>query len=311
MKNEEINQEGADRLVPLSNSKDFKVAKDNPDVRGWRVVGSDGERLGLVKDLVVDTQEMKVRYLAVTADRRFYNDNYDRYLLVPIGSAALDKSGNKVFISNIDSKTIVDYPTYHGGPITEEYEFAVREALMHPSDRNNTLRRDNDNLRSDTDNLRSDADNTDTYRNDTNTYRSDSDTYRSGAEDIRLDGDTHTGRTDYARNEPTSVTPRRISNDFYNDDNYNESRFYNNIRDDDSDDRSAINRDNTSDYYNNQDNAINDQNNKIDSATTQNSTYKQNVEESISTIERLEQLRERGSITEEEFRVLKKRALDI
>jgi photosynthetic reaction center H subunit len=34
------------------------------------------------------------------------------------------------------------------------------------------------------------------------------------------------------------------------------------------------------------------------------------VEDSISTIERLEELRDRGSITEEEFILMKKRALD-
>jgi sporulation protein YlmC with PRC-barrel domain len=244
MRNDEIRTEGNERLLPLSNSKDFKVAKDNPDVRGWRVVGSDGESLGIVKDLIVDTQEMKVRYLALTADRRFYNDSYDRYLLVPIGSAALDKKGNNVFVSNIDSKTILNYPTYQGGPITEDYEYAVREASLHPANRTDAVNR----------------------------------TYTTSE-------------------QAANVAPQRISSDFYNNDTYNENRFYTSNRTE-YDDRTGVSRDNVNtDIY--------------PGRTDSTDASRQDVEESISTIERLEKLRERGSITEDEFKVLKKRALDL
>ncbi|GEO05378.1 hypothetical protein AAE02nite_30420 [Adhaeribacter aerolatus] len=253
MRNDEIRTEGNERLLPLSNSKDFKVAKDNPDVRGWRVVGSDGESLGVVKDLIVDTQEMKVRYLALTADKRYYNDNYDRYLLVPIGSAALDKKGSNVFVSNIDSRTILNYPTYQGGPITEDYEYAVREASMHPTGHTDAQRRDN----------------------------------------ITTDQTTNT-----VNEQPATVAPRRISSDFYNNDTYNDNRFYSSNRTDNYDDRSNFSRDNVNtDVY--------------PDRTDANSGIRTDVDESISTIERLERLRERGSITEDEFRVLKKRALDL
>lgn len=252
MRNDEIRAEGNERLLPLSNSKDFKVAKDNPDVRGWRVVGADGESLGLVKDLIVDTQEMKVRYLALTADRRFYNDNYDRYLLVPIGAAALDKKGNNVFVSNIDSKTILNYPTYQGGPITEDYEYAVREASLHPADRTDTVRRDN----------------------------------------------VVTDQTTTVNEQPATVAPRRISSDFYNNDTYNDNKFYTSDRNDNYDDRPSFSRDNVNtDIY--------------PDRTDTTDGVRPGVDESISTIERLERLRERGSITEDEFRVLKKRALDL
>lgn len=279
MKNEEERQEGSGRLIPLTSSKDFKVAKDNPDVRGWRVVGSDGERLGVVKDLIVDTTEMKVRYLAITADTRFYNDNYDHYLLVPIGSAALDKKGSNVFISNIDSRSIVNYPTYHGGPITDEYEYAVREAISNPNDQNESLRNVNA---------------------------------------------TNPVKTDYTINEqPVTVAPQRVSGDFYNNDQYNESRFFatDTNRNDSFDNRNEIfdNRTETSkdrtDNYNDRSDFsrenINTDNYSGQGKSNDLTEGKQSVEDSISTIERLEQLRERGSITEEEFKVLKRRALNL
>jgi photosynthetic reaction center H subunit len=259
MRNDEINTDGNERLLPLSNSKDFKVAKDNPDVRGWRVVGSDGEKLGLVKDLIVDTQEMKVRYLALTADKRFYNDSYDRYLLVPIGAAALDKKGSNVFVSSIDSRTILNYPTYQGGPITDDYELAVRNASGSITPGQPVTDRTNLNT-------------TDQTNAVTNQY-------------------TTPGTA-------ATVAPQRISSDFYNDDNYNENRFYTSNQTDKHDERSGLSRDNVNtDIY--------------PGRTDTTEGNRPNVEESISTIERLEQLRVRGSITEDEFKVLKKRALDL
>lgn len=254
MRNDEIRNDGTDRLVPLSNTKNFKVAKDNPDVRGWRVVGADGESLGVVKDLIVDTQELKVRYLSLAADKRFFSDNYEPFLLVPIGAAALDKKGNNVFVTNLDSTSITRYPTYQGGPITEDYEYSVREANLDPNDRN------------------------------------------------RRTTDTNISQPDYAQTEPQPVvTPRRISNDFYQDDNYNDARFYDSNRISDRNDTTQVSRHPDNDSFAQRSNANDYQ--------TEGGT--RNVEESISTIERLEQLRERGSITEEEFRTLKKRALDL
>ena len=51
-----------DRLVPLDQMDDFKVADGDPDVRGWDVVASDGQKVGHVEDLLVDPGAMKVRY---------------------------------------------------------------------------------------------------------------------------------------------------------------------------------------------------------------------------------------------------------
>lgn len=56
------------RLVHLEGSG-YKVAEGDPDVRGWAVIGQDGRRIGEVDDLLVDTHAMKVRYLEVRLDR--------------------------------------------------------------------------------------------------------------------------------------------------------------------------------------------------------------------------------------------------
>lgn len=245
MNNEDLRNE---RLAPLSAMKDYKIAKDNPDVLGWRVIGADGESLGMVKDLIVDTQAMKARYLSVVADRRFFNTDNDQYLLVPIGVAALDKKGKKVFVSAIDSSTVSNYPVYTGGPISEDYEYKVRDIL-----------RRRENMSTDED---------------------------------------HNADFDEALNQHKS-RPGYISGDFYNDATFDENRFY------------------TSDQEVYRDRVYSDRDyDKMDEQTTAADLHREerrpkSVEDSITTIERLEHLRERGSLTEEEFILLKKRALDL
>src|SRR5688572_8385324 len=58
----------ASQIAPLKELKDYKVAKEDPDVRGWNVIGRDGRMVGEVHDLLVDTGEMRVRYLDVELD---------------------------------------------------------------------------------------------------------------------------------------------------------------------------------------------------------------------------------------------------
>ncbi|PIQ20574.1 MAG: hypothetical protein COW65_14230 [Cytophagales bacterium CG18_big_fil_WC_8_21_14_2_50_42_9] len=272
MKNDELRQDGTDRLVALGDLKDYKVAKDSPDVAGWRVIGANGESLGLVKDLIVDLQAMKTRYLSVVADRKYFNTNDDQYMLIPIGAAALDKKGRNVFVSHLDAKSIVDYPVYPGGPIREDYEYAVRDNFLQ-----NKFVPGNPGTAATTD----------------TSY-------------------TETSRSDVTE---APVTSRSIASDFYDNNHYNENQFYTSNRDTD--------RNSTILYTSNQDAGQSDQakssrpvtpvftdNSKTSSSNTPDSTPK-SVEESIATIERLEQLRERGSITDEEFRALKRKALNL
>lgn len=58
----------AGNLAQLRHLRDFEVAEDSPDVRGWPVHTSDGNRVGEVHDLLVDTSALKARYLDVEID---------------------------------------------------------------------------------------------------------------------------------------------------------------------------------------------------------------------------------------------------
>jgi hypothetical protein len=46
---------GAPRLVHLDEMSDLEVADGDPDLRGWDVRTAHDEKVGTVKDLVVDT----------------------------------------------------------------------------------------------------------------------------------------------------------------------------------------------------------------------------------------------------------------
>ncbi|TPE46217.1 PRC-barrel domain-containing protein [Pontibacter mangrovi] len=247
MKNEDFRNE---RLVPLSAMHDYQIAKDNPDVLGWRVVGADGESLGMVKDLIVDPKLMKARYLSVVGDRRFFNTENDPYMLIPIGLAALDKKGKKVFVPTVDSNTIGQYPIYNGGPVTEDYEYAVRDSV-------NRFQRN------------------------------------------AMPGTSEEHKAEFEEALHRQPEHRHLSEDFYNDASFDENRFYTSDQD--------VYREkvySSRDYSKDED--------QLSAADMhQEERRPKSVEDSISTIERLEHLRERGSITEEEFILLKKRALDL
>jgi hypothetical protein len=50
-------------LLPLADLIDVQIAAGEADPRGWRVESADGEPLGTIGELVIDTTAMKAKYL--------------------------------------------------------------------------------------------------------------------------------------------------------------------------------------------------------------------------------------------------------
>ena len=118
-----------DRVVPLGQLDDFKVAEGDPDVRGWQVVASDGRKIGEVDELLIDTNAMKVRYLDVEVENGLMAEP-DRHVLVPIGYARLDRGSDQVMVDNIASTDLRSMPAYDQSPVTRDYETSVRNSFM-------------------------------------------------------------------------------------------------------------------------------------------------------------------------------------
>jgi photosynthetic reaction center H subunit len=57
--------DGLPKIVPLRTATDFFLATEDPDPRGYEVVGCDGEVAGTIVDAWIDRSEYIVRYLEV------------------------------------------------------------------------------------------------------------------------------------------------------------------------------------------------------------------------------------------------------
>lgn len=79
-------------LQRLSETNDFQVAPDQADVRGWSVVGSGGEIIGEVDDLLIDTARMKVAEIDVDVKG-------GEHITVPAADAQVDRTRREVRVA--------------------------------------------------------------------------------------------------------------------------------------------------------------------------------------------------------------------
>ena len=82
----EPNEDGV-RIAPLGALDDFEVAQGYPDVRGWKVMSSDGRDVGQVHELLIDVDNLRTRYLDVRLSNEIAATPGERDVLVPIGTA--------------------------------------------------------------------------------------------------------------------------------------------------------------------------------------------------------------------------------
>ena len=85
-------------LRALSDVDDLRIVDGEPDIRGWKVQGINGEHVGKVDDLIIDMAEMKVRYMAVKLDKDAFRLDDSYSVLVPIGTARLIDDDDVVVI---------------------------------------------------------------------------------------------------------------------------------------------------------------------------------------------------------------------
>lgn len=146
------------QIAPLKELKDYKVAKEDPDVRGWNVIGRDGRTIGEVNDLLVDTAAMRVRYLDVELDHDLLAtaptvpgtagvvgayaapgmagagpvvDPRDgraakHHVLIPIGVAKLDEDHDRIYLEGMESHDAAFLPAYDPKAFGREYETGLR-----------------------------------------------------------------------------------------------------------------------------------------------------------------------------------------
>ena len=121
-----MQQSNTQNLVKLSDAGDLRVAEGNEDIRGWEVRGQNGDKIGKVKDLLVDPTVMRARYMDVELSGGLFGSG--RRVLVPVGIARLSDDDDVVMVS-ADADTLRDYPEYDGSAVNRDYETSLRSRL--------------------------------------------------------------------------------------------------------------------------------------------------------------------------------------
>ena len=119
---------GESRVVPLSEAKDFRLEKGAPDLKGWNVFGSDGERAGTVAQLLVDPTALKIRYLDVDLHDDLFALKDDRHVLVPLEMVELKERSSDAWVIGLTTADVARLPAYPGGAVSPQMELAVQRA---------------------------------------------------------------------------------------------------------------------------------------------------------------------------------------
>ncbi|HEX6057863.1 MAG TPA: PRC-barrel domain-containing protein [Gemmatimonadaceae bacterium] len=113
----------------LSEMDHVRVAKGASDPRGWKVVAADGAEVGRVRDLLVDLEAQRVRYLDVELDAAAPGTG-ERHVLIPIGRARLHDAEDRVLVDALPASGISSLPRYGGSDFDREYEGAIRRGFF-------------------------------------------------------------------------------------------------------------------------------------------------------------------------------------
>lgn len=131
----------------LRDLKDYKISKDEPDIRGWKVQDANHQTVGKVAGLLVDVNREKVRYIDVDLDdsllpgdhdpfeakhkdgiHEFQDKKGDIHMIIPIGVARIERDNEVVIADGIDQTSLRNIPTYRyqeNIPVESEYEQSV------------------------------------------------------------------------------------------------------------------------------------------------------------------------------------------
>lgn len=129
-------------LYYLDELSDYKIASDDPDVRGWEVKDADNRVIGKVDNLLVSKNKEKVLYLDVEVDESIIEANHDpfgsgneegvheflnkegeEHVIIPIGLASLNENKKYVYTDSINYQTFAETKRIQkGSDINRNYE---------------------------------------------------------------------------------------------------------------------------------------------------------------------------------------------
>lgn len=115
-------------LTRLGDMDDYQVSDNDP--RGWNVVTAEGQKVGDVKELLVDTATMRARYLVCDVDeKRLELEPLDRHILLPVSRVQLNADKKRVLANALFQGDLANYPVYGGLPLTRGQGDAIERAF--------------------------------------------------------------------------------------------------------------------------------------------------------------------------------------
>jgi sporulation protein YlmC with PRC-barrel domain len=109
----------------LSDMKGFTIEDPIPDIRDWKVVLPDGRRVGKIEDLIVDTDDLTIKYLEVKIDHDALGADDDSWVLVPLSAVHLRDDGELVVIDRVPLGGLAGAPRQEQGTVPTPAEERV------------------------------------------------------------------------------------------------------------------------------------------------------------------------------------------
>lgn len=141
-------------LFYLNELPDFKVAGDDPDIRGWKVKDRENKEIGKVDNLLINKEAKKVVYLDVELDeaavntghdssgtptknsvQEFTNEDGENHVIIPVGMVGINHDERFVFTDELSHSTFAKTNRFRKGTnIDRKYEnYVIRHYSEDPS----------------------------------------------------------------------------------------------------------------------------------------------------------------------------------
>lgn len=114
---------GPAHLVSLGRSPDYRVARGEPDIRGWSLMTDADLPSGTVTDLIVDLEAKQVRYVLVDVV------GGEGTILLPVGFLKLDARAGSVRAPGVRHDDLERLPRLSGHGVTPALEERTCAAL--------------------------------------------------------------------------------------------------------------------------------------------------------------------------------------
>lgn len=103
-------------LKRLETSKDYQVADDSADIRGWNIVDGSGTQVGKIEGLLFEPADNRVHYAIAEID--------NRCVTLPVSDLDIDEGSRKVTARGYDRTRLTGLRQYDESSWTEDTERA-------------------------------------------------------------------------------------------------------------------------------------------------------------------------------------------